>query len=304
MTQLLRVEENYSDAASVNNSARVKEREQFDLRVCLPFLAVHAGALLVFYTGVSTTAVAVCFFMYALRMFGITAGYHRYFSHRSFKTSRPFQFALAFLGATAGQMGPLWWASHHRHHHNHADTEHDIHPPGIRGLWWSHVGWLLCRRYIEAEMTSVRDLIKYPELRRLDRFHYIAPIVTAALLFALGWALNIFYPALGTSGLQMLAWGFFVSTVILYHATFAINSFAHYLGTRRFETDDDSRNSFLLALLTFGEGWHNNHHRYPSSEKQGLYWWEIDFTHYILRTLSWTGLVWDIKTHPRSAYVH
>lgn len=266
------------------------------------FFIVHLMCLCAFAVGFSWVAVAVCFAFYFIRMFGITGGYHRYFSHRSYKTSRWFQFLLGFIGASAAQKGPLWWAAHHRHHHRHSDTEEDLHSPRINGVWWAHLGWVISPKYLDTNTDAVRDLAKYPELCWLNENHHIAPIALGVFTFFLGVALNYFYPQLGTNGFQMLIWGFFVSTVLTYHATFCINSFTHMIGRRRFKTTDDSRNSLPLALITMGEGWHNNHHRYPGSEKQGFYWWEIDLSHYVLTVLSWFGLVWDLRVPPASIY--
>lgn len=268
----------------------------------LPFWGVHAACLLVLWAGVSWVAVATCIALYYVRMFGISAVYHRYFSHRTYKTSRPVQFVLALLGTSAVQKGPLWWAALHRHHHRYADTEQDIHPPTVKGFWWSHVGWVLSNKYVATRMDAIRDFAKFPELRFLNRYHLLAPVGLAAGLFGLGWLLSGHAPSLHTSGLQMLTWGFFVSTVLLYHGTFTINSLAHVFGRRRFHTNDTSRNSFVLSLLTLGEGWHNNHHRYPASERQGFYWWEIDVSHYILKAMSWARIVWDLREPPRGLY--
>jgi stearoyl-CoA desaturase (Delta-9 desaturase) len=195
------------------------------------------------------------------------------------------QFVFALLGAMAVQRGPLWWAAHHRHHHRHADNESDSHSPVQHGFWWSHVGWFLNSANFATRIELVPDLAKYPELRFLDRFDVAAPVALAALLFFIG-------------GAQLLIWGFFVSTVVLYHATFTVNSLAHVFGARRYVTADDSRNNWLLALLTFGEGWHNNHHYYPGAARQGFYWWEIDLTYYVLRMLAACGLIWDLKQVP------
>ncbi len=266
------------------------------------FWSVHLGCLLAFYVGVSRTAVAVCAALYFIRMFAITGGYHRYFSHRSYSTSRWFQFVLAVLGATSAQKGPIWWASHHRHHHRHSDTEEDIHPPRLQGLWYAHVGWVLSAQYIDTRYELVKDLMKFPELRFLDRNHLIPPIGLMVGLGALGYLLQLHYPSLGTSPGQLLVWGFCISTTLVYHGTFLINSLAHVVGTQRFETGDDSRNSFWLALVTLGEGWHNNHHRYPGSERQGFYWWEIDISHYLLKGLAALGLVWDLREPPQRIY--
>jgi stearoyl-CoA desaturase (Delta-9 desaturase) len=276
--------------------------ERIDFLGSLPFLLMHLACLLVIRTGVSPVAVAVCLFMYGLRMFAITAGYHRYFSHRSYKTGRAFQFALGWLGAMAAQKGPLWWASHHRRHHGYSDTADDLHSPVVRGFWWAHVGWILCRKYSKTDVRLIKDLIPYPELRFLDRFFALPPAALAVFMLGLGRLLQLIAPGMNTSATQMLVWGFFISTVLVYHGTFLVNSLAHVFGRRRFPTKDGSRNSLLIALITFGEGWHNNHHYAPSSERQGFYRWEVDFSHYILKTLSWLGLVWDLKAPPSRVY--
>ena len=278
------------------------ELERTPFIASLPFWGVHAACLLVLWAGVSWVAVVTCIALYYVRMFGISAVYHRYFSHRTYKTSRPVQFVLALLGTSAAQKGPLWWAAHHRHHHRYADTEQDIHPPTVKGFWWSHVGWVLSNKYVATKMDAIRDFARFPELRFLNRYHLLAPISLAMALLGLGWLLGGYAPSLHTSGLQMLTWGFFVSTVLLYHGTFTINSLAHVFGRRRFHTNDTSRNSFVLSLLTLGEGWHNNHHRYPASERQGFYWWEIDVSHYILKAMSWAHIVWDLREPPLRLY--
>jgi stearoyl-CoA desaturase (delta-9 desaturase) len=267
-----------------------------------PLVAIHLACIGLFFVGVSPIAVAACVALYFLRVFAITAGYHRYFSHNSFKTSRIFQFVLAFIGASAAQLGPLWWASHHRNHHNNSDTEKDVHSPVTRGMFWSHVGWLLCCKHLGGNYSGVQDLSRYPELRFIDRYHIIAPVSLAIGLFATGAWLAAHHPALHTSGWQLLMWGFFLSTVFVYHATFCINSLTHIIGTQRFDTNDASRNHLALALITMGEGWHNNHHHYPRSTRQGLYWWEIDLSFYILKVLSLLGIVRDLHTHPARVY--
>jgi stearoyl-CoA desaturase (delta-9 desaturase) len=260
-----------------------------------PFLVLHASVLLVPLVGWSPVALWVAAAAYVVRMFAVTAFYHRFLSHRSFKTSRALQLVLALLGASAVQRGPLWWAAHHRRHHRHADGELDAHSPARDGFWWSHVGWLLARDNFRTRREEVRDLMRYPELRFLDRFDSLVPLLLVPLAYGLGAWLARAHPSLGTDGPQMLVWGFGVSTVLLHHGTFAINSFAHRAGTRRFETHDDSRNNWLLALVTLGEGWHNNHHAHPGAARQGLRWWELDVTWYVLRLLAALGLVWDLR---------
>lgn len=266
------------------------------------FWAIHIGCIFVFWVGFSWTAFAVCLALYVIRMFGVTGVYHRYFSHRSYKTSRAFQFVLAFLGATSAQKGPIWWASHHRHHHQFSDTEEDIHPPRIYGLWWAHVGWVLSTQFIGTRTELVKDLLKFPELKWLDTYHLIPPMLLMAAVAGLGYLCQVYAPELDTSAAQMFVWGFCISTTLLYHGTFCINSLAHIVGRPRFKTGDDSKNSFWLAIITLGEGWHNNHHRYPGSERQGFYWWEIDISHYILKALSWVGLVWELREPPSRIY--
>lgn len=277
--------------------------EKIDWLGSLPFFGMHLACLLVIWAGVSWTALIVCAITVTVRMFAVTGGYHRYFSHRTYKTSRPFQFILGLLGTTAVQKGPLWWAALHRDHHRYSDTPKDIHSPVIRGFWWSHIGWILCSKYTKTDLKAIPDLAKFPELRFLNRYHLLGPISLAVGLFLLGWGLQETAPELHTSGLQLLTWGFFISTIILAHCTYTVNSLAHVIGRRRFATGDESRNSWLIAMITLGEGWHNNHHRYPGSERQGFYWWEIDVTHYILKLLSWLGLVWDLREPPEEIYV-
>jgi stearoyl-CoA desaturase (delta-9 desaturase) len=241
---------------------------------------VHLGLLLVAFAPPSWPLLGLAAASYLVRMFGVTAGYHRYFSHRAYKLGRVAQFAMAWLAQTSAQKGVLWWAAHHRDHHRHADGDGDVHSPR-RGFWWSHVGWILSDRFDAYEPRRVADFGRFPELRWLDRHYWVPPLSLAV--------------ALGAAGLGPFVWGFVVPTVCLYHATFAINSAAHLWGTRRFATADDSRNNALLALLTLGEGWHNNHHHCMSSARQGLHWWEIDLTYAALRVLAWIGIARDLR---------
>jgi stearoyl-CoA desaturase (delta-9 desaturase) len=267
------------------------------LRV-VPFVGMHLACFAVLWVGSSPIAVGVAIGLYALRMFAVTAFYHRYFSHRAFKTSRALQLVFAVVGASAVQRGPLWWAAHHRRHHAHADRPKDAHSPKQHGFLWSHMGWFLARANFPTKIELVPDLARYPELAWLDRFDAAVPAGLAFSLYAAGAALEHFAPELGTTGWQLVVWGFVVSTVAVWHATFAINSLAHTIGRRRYATRDDSRNHFGLALLTFGEGWHNNHHRYPSAARQGFRWWEIDLTYYLLRVLAAAGLIWELRGVP------
>jgi stearoyl-CoA desaturase (Delta-9 desaturase) len=264
----------------------------------LPFAALHLGCFAALWVGVSTTAVLAAACLYALRMFAITGFYHRYFAHGAFRTSRAAQFAFALLGASGVQRGALWWASHHRHHHAYSDQPQDAHSARQHGFLWSHLGWFMARENFATRRERVEQLFKYPELRFLDRYDALVPLLLALALYGIGEALAVFVPSMGTHGWQLVVWGFCISTVLLYHATFTINSLAHGFGSRRYATRDDSRNNFWLALLTFGEGWHNNHHHYPVAARQGFYWWEIDLTYYGLRVLSALGIIWDLKEVP------
>ena len=273
------------------------DEERIDWLRAAPFIGMHVACLGVAWVGVSATALWIAAGLYAARMFAITGFYHRYFSHRSFRTSRALQFVFALVGAASVQRGPLWWAAHHRHHHRHSDAPEDPHSPRY-GFWRSHMGWFLTRRAFATDFSRVPDLARYPELRWLDRYDVAVPLAMAVGLYALGALLERAAPGLGTSGPQLLVWGFFVSTVVLFHATVTINSLAHRFGSRRFATTDDSRNNLWLALLTFGEGWHNNHHFYSSSARQGFRWWEIDLTWYGLRLMALLGLVRDLKPVP------
>lgn len=286
------------DSSAAEAPAYQSDTRRIDWPRVLPFVLLHAGCLGVFWAGTSPLAVGVALALFALRMFSVTAFYHRYFSHRAFRTSRAAQFVFAVLGASAVQRGPLWWASHHRHHHLHSDSASDSHSAREHGFLWSHLGWFLASENFPTRVNLVPDLARYPELRWLDRFDVAVPALLAAALFGLGAWLETSAPDLGTSGEQLLVWGFCISTVVLSHSTFTINSLAHRLGARRYATRDDSRNNPWLALLTFGEGWHNNHHHFPGSARQGFYWWEVDLSYYGLRLLAALGLIWDLRAVP------
>ena len=208
-----------------------------------------------------------------VRMFFITAGYHRYFAHRSYRMGRVTQFLMAFGATTAVQKGPLWWAGHHRMHHRFTDLDGDVHSPRD-GLLVEPRGLDPVHQVQGRDVSTIKDFAAYPELRFLERCWWVGPVMLAGVCFLVG----------GWGGLLI---GFFLSTVLLWHATFLVNSMAHMIGRRRFATPDTSRNSLFIALLTGGEGWHNNHHYLPASSRQGFAWWEIDATWYALRVLSW-----------------
>jgi stearoyl-CoA desaturase (delta-9 desaturase) len=251
----------------------------------IAFILVHLACFAAIWTSITWQSVAICAALYWLRIFFIGAGYHRYFSHRAFATSRAFQLLLAVGAQSTTQKSVLWWATQHRHHHLHSDTERDLHSPRQKGFWYSHVGWIFARRQDSLDLTRIADFAKFPELRWLHRFEQVPSVALAVICFLLdGW-----------TGLVV---GFFWSTVLVYHGTFCINSLAHVHGRKRYVTGDDSRNNWLLAFFTMGEGWHNNHHAYQSSVRQGFRWWQIDCTYYLLKLMSFPRLVWDLKTPP------
>ena len=258
-------------------------REQWWLSRII-YWGIHAACALVLVTGVSTADLVLCFSLFFGRMFFITGGYHRYFAHKTYKTSRAFQFVLAFLGCTAVQKGPLWWAAAHRRHHQYTDVPGDVHSPN-QGFWYAHQGWIFSGEWDDTDVERIPDFARFPELAWLNRWHIVPPALLALACFAFG-------------GLSGVVWGFAVSTVLLWHTTYSINSLAHLWGSRRYDTGDTSRNNPLLAVLTMGEGWHNNHHHYMASTRQGFFWWEIDATYYLLRALAAVGLVWAIREPP------
>lgn len=261
----------------------------------LRVLVLHSLLVPAVLTGVSTTAVVVAAVTYVVRIFGVTAGYHRLFSHHAFQTSRAFAFVLAVLGASSGQRGPLWWAAIHRRHHRTADTVDDVHSPRHKGLLFAHIGWILDKQNLKTRIDEVKDWSAYPELVWLDRFHLVAPVLLIAVLAILGAVLQHTLPALQTSAAQLVAWGFVVSTIVGIHCTSFVNSLSHRFGRRPFVTDDDSGNIWWLALPTMGEAWHNNHHHVPGSVRQGLLWWQIDLSYLVLRVLAVFGVVWNLR---------
>jgi len=272
----------------MSNASRLRDSdERMDPVTSLPFWAIHAAALGgVFLVGFRWWYPLVALATYYVRMFFVTAGYHRYFSHRAYKTSRWFQFVLAFGAESSAQKGALWWAAHHRDHHKYSDKPEDIHSPRQKGLWWAHLGWILSRKNDVTKFERIKDFAQYPELRWLNKWHLVPPTLLALAFYLLG-------------GWPLLVWGFFVSTVLLWHGTFTINSLSHVFGSVRYQSDDDSKNNWVLALITCGEGWHNNHHYYQSTANQGFFWWEFDASYYTLRALSWLGVVWDLRTPPK-----
>ena len=287
----------FDDEAGLDQLSE-RDPDHLDFFRIIPFLILHIACLGVIWTGWSTAAVGTAIGLYVVRILGITGTYHRYFSHRTYKMSRIWQFIFAVNANSSAQRGPLWWASHHRSHHRFADKPEDIHSPTQKGFLWSHILWILTPRYFATDKKLVKSWMKYPELVFLNRFSMLVPLMLLIVLYISGELLRIYIPSTGTSGVQMVVWGFCISTVVLFHATATINSLDHMIGKRRYNTPDTSRNNWLLALLTFGEGWHNNHHHYPISTRQGFFWWELDITYYVLVLLSWLGIVNDLTPLP------
>lgn len=257
-------------------------KDRFHKGVTASFLAFHLLVGLVFVTGITWEWALLALASYSVRMFAVSAGYHRYFSHRAYRTNRLFQFMLAWGAQMSAQGGVLWWAAHHRHHHKHADSMDDVHSPARHGFWWAHVGWMLSRRYERTDYDAIKDFSRFPELMWLNVNWWVPPLAGLVLAWSLG-------------GLPAVVWAGIVPTVLLWHATFSLNSLGHLFGKRRYLTADTSRNSFLLALLTCGEGWRNNHHSSQVTANQGWFWWEWDPTFYALKFGSWLGVVRDLR---------
>jgi len=252
----------------------------------LGFWAIHVLAIVgVAWLGWSWRGLGLAALLYVPRLFFVTGAYHRYFAHRSYKTSRWFQLVLAIGAQATFQKGALWWAAHHRVHHKESDGPGDLHSAKQSGFLWSHLGWILARDFEDTDLQKIRDFARYPELVWLNRWWWVPPIAVGALTFAIG-------------GVFGLVWGFAVSQVLAWHGTFTINSLTHLFGRRRYKTGDDSRNNWLLALVTLGEGWHNNHHHYQVSARQGFRWYEVDITFYVLRAFAAVGLIWDLHGVP------
>jgi stearoyl-CoA desaturase (Delta-9 desaturase) len=270
-----------------------QQTDRLNWRASAPFFAFHLALALVFVTGVQWQWVLLAFGSYAVRMMAMSAGFHRYFSHRAFRTNRLVQFGLAFVAQASWQRGVLWWATHHRQHHKHADTEIDVHSPVRRSFWWSHAGWLLSKRHDKTDYDAIKDFSRFPELVWLNE-HPLVPLLTGLVIA--GFA----------GGLPAIVWACVVPTVLVWHASLSVNSVSHLFGSRRYLTPDTSRNSLLIALLTFGEGWHNNHHSAQATARLGWFWWELDFTWYALELASWVGVVRDLRlprVEQRDAYL-
>lgn len=256
----------------------------WDWRTITTLVVAHLGCLLApfhFTRGAFVLAVV----LYILTAWGITLGYHRLLTHQSFKTSKWLERLIVFLGSQSAQAGPAVWVAIHRQHHARSDQEDDPHN-AAKGFWWSHMGWMLylTPRRLDPEFTRrlARDILSDPFHAFLDRHFFKLCLLTAYLLYQLG-------------GLPWLLWGMFVRVTLVFHATWLVNSAAHLFGYRSHPTRDRSTNCWWVALLTLGEGWHNNHHAFPRSARHGLRWWEFDFTWMTIRLFERLGLVWGVR---------
>lgn len=282
-----------------SNNVKLHGWKNIHWRSVIELLFIHIGALSVFYVGVSKVAFISFLIVDILGGFFVTVILHRYFTHRCFETSRIPQFIFGLLSLTVLQRGPLWWVSHHRRHHHFTDTDDDPHTPK-KGFFYSHLGWLMTLNEASTDKDHVKDWIRFPELIWLDRLEWLAPVFMILSAFYFGVIINHFFPHLGTSGLQMIVWLVCIPTMLVLHGSCLVNSCLHTFGYRRFNTPDNSRNALLFTLISFGEGFHNNHHRYHDSCCQGIEWWEIDITYYMIKLLAKIGIIWNLRMFPDS----
>ena len=261
------------------------KKDSYSIGSLVPYVLIHLLPIGAFFTGIGIGEVVLLFAYYFVGMLFVVIGYHRYFSHRAFKTNRFFQFLLAFGAQMTAQKGVLWWAANHRHHHKYSDAEEDVHSPKQKGFWYSHVGWVLSNKHLETDYQMIKDYAKYPELIWLNKYNILPAWILGFAIFFIGGASYLFF-------------SFFMGIVLIWHATYTINSLSHVFGKKRYVTRDTSKNNWFLALLTFGEGWHNNHHYYMHSARQGFFWYECDIAYYVIKILSWLRVVKDIRPVP------
>ena len=247
--------------------------------------AFHVGAIAAFWF-IDTGAILAAFVLYVVGgSLGIGLAYHRLLTHRGYKTYRWLEYFLTLCGTLALEGGPIFWVATHRIHHQHSDKDGDPHTPR-EGTYWAHVGWILTGQAMHHDTEILKryvpDLARDPFHVGLTRWHWVPQVVVGLGLLAFG-------------GIPYVLWGVFFRTTFGLHCTWLVNSATHLWGSRRFRTRDDSTNNWWVALLSFGEGWHNNHHAHPVSARHGLAWYEFDFNWIVIRTLRLFGLVWDVK---------
>jgi stearoyl-CoA desaturase (Delta-9 desaturase) len=267
--------------------------------VLLPFIGFVAAVVLLWNTLVDWSDLAVLTFMYVLTGLGVTLGFHRLLTHRSFQTYKPVEYALAVIGSMSVQGPVMSWVADHRKHHAHTDKDGDPHSPqghggGLRGafvgLWYAHMGWLFDRAGQAEHERYARELHEDRGMRFIHRAFVLWLLLGLAIPFALGYALD---GALA-GALTAVLWGGAVRIFVLHHITWSINSVCHFFGTRRFAVDDESTNVFWLAPFSFGESWHHNHHAFPRSALHGLRWWEVDPTAWAIRVMRRMKLAWNV----------
>jgi stearoyl-CoA desaturase (delta-9 desaturase) len=281
---------------------RVNRRKQVVnvVAVVVPFVGLLVAIPMLWGAVVGPLDLALLAGFYLVSCFGISLGYHRLLSHRSYKTHGPVRTALAYCGTLALQGPPIEWVADHRLHHSHADEDGDPHSPHLepgvgwwatlRGLAHAHVGWMLRPRHSTDPVRYAPDLLREPAMRWLSHHYLLAATSGLLLPAAIGGVAGGGLAAAATG----LLWGGLVRLFLLHHVTWSVNSICHVFGTRRFETTDESRNQWLLALPSLGEAWHHNHHAFPRSARHGLRWWEVDISALVLSAAERVGLVWDV----------
>jgi len=267
--------------------------------VAAPVVAFVLSIVLLWHRAIDLLDLSVMFVLYVLTGLGITVGYHRLLTHRAFMTSKPIQYAFAIFGSMSVQGPVLHWVADHRKHHAHTDEEGDPHSPhlagrgvvgAIKGLWHAHVGWLFSLKDRAEPERYARDWIEDPGMRMIDRLFFVWLALGIAIPFAIGFGVR----GSVVGALQCALWGGFVRIFVLHHVTFSINSVCHFFGRRRFDTGEESRNVFWLALPSLGESWHHNHHAFPTSARHGLRRWEIDIAGMTIDAMKRTGLAWSV----------
>jgi sn-1 stearoyl-lipid 9-desaturase len=268
-----------------------ENKPRIEWPMILFLVAVHLLALLAFLpSNFSWAGIGIAMFLHWVTGgVGITLGFHRLVTHRSFQTPKWLEYVLVFCGTLSCQMGPTIWVGLHRHHHLYSDRELDQHNSN-RGFWWSHMGWMLYEVAAKKDVSRyTKDIANQPFYQFCDKYYLVLQVILAALLYLIG-------------GWSFLIWGIFVRLVLVYHCTWFVNSATHKFGYRTYESNDRSTNCWWVALCTYGEGWHNNHHAFPHSARHGFKWWEIDFTWMMIRCLEMVGLAWKVRLNDISKY--
>lgn len=274
------------------------------LGVVVPLAALAVAIALLWGVAFSWQYLVIMAAMYLVTGFGITIGYHRLFTHKSFRTPRPVAALLAIMGAMAAEGSLMQWVSAHRLHHQHSDQHGDPHSPhlhgnsllaALNGMWHAHIGWALKKRKDENTGRNTRDLNKDPWLRFVNRLFPVWVGLGLLIPAVLGGLMTMSWMGL----LLGLLWGGLVRVLLVHHVTWSINSVCHIWGSRPYESRDHSRNNAIFGILALGEGWHNNHHAFPSSARHGLSWWQFDASYVVIRAMQMVGLASDLRVPRR-----